>query len=99
MIRIETNGWQQLTFHVLLTWPLVNLVLLLLGLPFVFRLGERNLYVGLGIAIGLCTAYFAVDTVLLDLGRKGTLPPGVAAWLPLLLFGSLSLSLRDVLRA
>jgi lipopolysaccharide export LptBFGC system permease protein LptF len=85
-------------FHGLLTWPLANLLLLLLGLPFLFRLGERNFLVGIGIALLLSAAYFATDHVICDFGKRGALPPMLAAWMPVVLFASLAFAIRDALR-
>jgi lipopolysaccharide export LptBFGC system permease protein LptF len=85
-------------FHSLLTWPIANLLLLLLGLPFLFRLGERNFLVGIGIALILAAVYFAADHVICDFGKRGVLPPVLAAWVPVVLFASLSIAIRDALR-
>jgi lipopolysaccharide export system permease protein len=85
-------------FHALLTWPIANVVLLLLGLPFLFRMGERNLLVGMGVALVLAAVYFAADHVFRDLGKRGSLPPVLASWMPVVLFVSLSAAVRDALR-
>jgi lipopolysaccharide export system permease protein len=85
-------------FHALLTWPLANVLLLLLGLPFLFRLGERNFLVGIGVALLLSAAYFAADHVICDFGKRGVLPPVLSAWTPVILFASLSVAIRDALR-
>jgi len=89
---------QKVRFHILITWPVGNLLLLLLGIPFVFKLGERNLFVGVGMALAVCAAYFFADTLFQDLGNRAVLPPVVAAWLPILIFGSLTIAIRDALR-
>ncbi len=88
----------QVGFHSLLTWPLANLLLLLLCLPFIFRMGDRNLFVALGIALLLSAGYFMADHLCRDLGVRGTLPPLLAAWLPVVLAVSAALAIRDALR-
>lgn len=78
-----------------LTFPLANLVLLLVGLPIMMR---RNRGKGVeGVAAGclLCIFYFAADFVLKNLGLQGGIDPYMAAWLPVLFFGSIGLALFE----
>jgi LPS export ABC transporter permease LptG len=84
--------------HHRLTFPMSNLVLLLLGLPIVLNRNVRNLVAGIGLSIVVCGAFFAADFVMQDLGARGTLHPVVAAWLPTIFFGSLGICLFDTIR-
>lgn len=90
-------AWQTL-WHYHLTFPLANLVLLLVGLPLMFTYergggAERMALGGL-----LCVFYFGIDFVLRSLGLGGGLDPALASWLPVLLFGSLGVVLTDAIR-
>jgi len=85
-----------LHFH--LTYPLSTLVLLLLGMPFVFRERHRSPMVGIGVCLMLSAIYFVLDLVLRDLGNRGSLHPVVATWLPLLLFGSVGATAYDAMK-
>lgn len=78
-----------MALHRHFTYPLANLVLLLLGLPFAihFERGSRIERV-LG-AIGMCAAYLLFDLTCQNLGYNGYIHPVVAAWSPTILFGSL----------
>jgi lipopolysaccharide export LptBFGC system permease protein LptF len=67
-------------------------------MPFILRMGERNLFVGVGISLVLCASYFALDLICQELGGRATLPPSVAAWLPVVVGVSLAISLHDALR-
>jgi lipopolysaccharide export system permease protein len=78
-----------------LTRPASSLVLLLLGLPFVLRPGQRTIAAGLGVALGTCAVYMAVDFFFQQLGNRGEIQPLVAAWLATALFGSIALSRLD----
>lgn len=78
--------------HQMTTRPLSSLILLLLGIPFVARPGAQSLASGLGVALGVCAAYFGVDFFFQELGTRGDLQPLVAAWLAPILFGSLALA-------
>jgi lipopolysaccharide export LptBFGC system permease protein LptF len=90
---------QRVAFHSLITWPLGSLLLLFLGMPFILKLGERNLFVGIGVSLTLCGAYFGVDTICRDLGSRAALPPTVAAWLPIVIFVSIAITLHDAFRS
>lgn len=88
----------QTLLHSFLTFPLANLVLLLLGLPFCLRLEKRGRAEGIVIACTLCALYFAVDLALTDLGGRGVLGPLLGSWAPAVLFGSLGIVLFDGMR-
>lgn len=77
------------------TFPLANLVLLLVGLPLLLRHDRRRGPEGLAAGGILCVFYFAADFVLRNLGLQGSLDPVLAAWLPVLFFGSLGIVLFD----
>jgi lipopolysaccharide export system permease protein len=86
-------------WHYNLTFPLANLVLLIVGVPLLFqyergRGSERMALGGL-----LCVFFFAADFVLRTLGLEGSISPLMACWLPLLVFGSLGVVLFDSMRS
>jgi lipopolysaccharide export system permease protein len=77
------------------TRPAASLVLLLLGLPFVLKPGQRTIAAGLGVALCTCSAYMAVDFLCQQLGNRGAIEPLVAAWFAPALFGSLAIARLD----
>jgi lipopolysaccharide export system permease protein len=85
-----------LQYHV--TFPLGNLVLVLVGLPLLMRHERGGGAKTLAAAFALCIGYFAADFVCRNLGLQGTLDAPVAAWLPVLFFGSLGIVLYDGMR-
>lgn len=82
-------------FHSLLTNPLAALLLLMVGLPVVLRFRERSLFVGVGIAMGFCAAWFMLDTVFQDLGGRATIVPEVATWTPVVIFLAIAAAVYD----
>ena len=75
--------------HVQITWPLANILLLLLALPFAVQF-ERGSRVGRTVlAIMICGGYLVVDLTCQNLGQREYLPAVLAAWTPPILFGSL----------
>jgi lipopolysaccharide export LptBFGC system permease protein LptF len=86
-----------LQYH--LTFPLANLVLLLVALPFL--MGRERGHGAEGLVAGclMCVLYFCIDFVTRALGMDGTLSPLMASWLPVLLFGSLGAALVHSMRS
>lgn len=96
--RDPSNLEYQTLFHAQLTFPLANLVLLLIALPFLFGRERGKNVEGLVIACLMCVLYFAVDFVSRSLGMEGTWSPLWAAWSPVLVFASLGAVLLEGLR-
>ncbi len=82
-----------LQYH--LTFPLANVVLLLVALPFLLTHRRGAGAEGLTAGILLCVFYFCTDFLTRSLGMEGTFSPMIAAWLPILLFGSLGAALYE----
>ncbi|HGY91864.1 MAG TPA: LptF/LptG family permease [Planctomycetes bacterium] len=82
--------------HEHLTYLLTPLVLLLLGLPMVLRNRRQSPFVGLALAFALSLAFFSLSQVMIRLGAQSeALSPTLAAWLPIILFGSAGLLLFE----
>lgn len=79
--------------HQRLMHPALNLVLVLLGIPFVLQWDRRNVYRGVFIAMLLSGAFFVFDNVAAYFAGFGYLDPAFAAWLPVFFFGPLALGL------
>ena len=98
MRREPADSAYRTLWHYLLTFPLANLVLLLVGLPLLFSYergrGTERMAVG-GL---LCVFYFAVDFVFRSLGLGGGLSPIMAGWVPLLIVGAIGIALTDGIR-
>ncbi|KPJ63184.1 MAG: hypothetical protein AMS15_01465 [Planctomycetes bacterium DG_23] len=77
------------------TFPLTNLILLMLGLPLVLREEHKSAFLSAGLCILLCVAFYGIYFACSQLSRKGMLSHIEAAWLPVLLFGALGLYLFD----
>ncbi|MBL9076864.1 MAG: LptF/LptG family permease [Planctomycetes bacterium] len=82
----------RLALHRHFTYPLANVLLLLLALPFAIRYERGSRIDRLLIAIGLCAGYTVFDITCQNLGQHG-LHPVVAAWSPPIVFGALGIVL------
>jgi LPS export ABC transporter permease LptG/LPS export ABC transporter permease LptF len=63
------------------------LVMVLLGLPFAFKVGRRGSLYGIGVALLLVLVYWAIFAVFNALGLETILTPAIAAWTPNVMFG------------
>ncbi len=70
-----------------LAYPLVTLVMAILGVPFALSMGKRGGLAGIATAIGLAIAYWIVAGTFEAMGNVNTLPALLAAWSPDVLFG------------
>ncbi len=66
--------------------PLVSLTMVILGLPFCFRMGRRGSLYGIGVATLLVGIFLIVFATSNALGGVGLIPPALAAWAPNILF-------------
>ena len=72
--------------HARLVQPLLDMVLLALGLPFVLAGERRNMFVAVGFCMVTTTLFLVLTLGCHWLGSISFLPPSLAAWLPLILF-------------
>jgi lipopolysaccharide export system permease protein len=75
--RYETD------LHAKIVYPLLNVIIAMLGIPFALRSPRSGgvwRSIGLGLLVGF--ACWVVLFACLSLGRKGVLPPPLAAWFP-----------------
>ena len=95
------NFHNAMIYHTRLAYPLTNFVILLLGLPFIvgFEQLSRNLFLRIGICSLVCLAFYALNYFCINLGNTGMMIPALAAWLPIVIFGTLGVYLFDSMNA
>jgi len=96
--RDPDNVMYQTLMQYHLTFPLANVVLLLVGLPLLMRHERARGVEGLAKSLLLCMFYFGADFIFRNLGIQGAIDPLLASWAPVLLFGSLGVVLFDSMR-
>jgi lipopolysaccharide export system permease protein len=97
-VRDPDNLQYQTLFHYNVTFPLANLVLLLITLPFLFGRERGKSVEGLARAALMCVLYFACDFIARSLGMEGAVTPLWSSWIVILTFGSLGVVLFEGLR-
>ncbi|MEO6598113.1 MAG: LptF/LptG family permease [Planctomycetota bacterium] len=83
----------RLALHRHVTYPLANLILLLLALPLAVFYERGGRIERLLMAIALCGSYMLFDLTCQSLGQQGQIHPIVAAWSPTIVFGALGIVL------
>jgi lipopolysaccharide export LptBFGC system permease protein LptF len=78
--------------------PLTNMVLLLVGIPFVLSTERRSMFLSLGKCVLIFLVYYIFTFVNHNLGETKHLPPWVAVSLPLIMFAAIGLYLFDRVR-
>jgi LPS export ABC transporter permease LptG len=76
--------------HERVAFPLVTIVMTLIGVPFGVTMGRRGALYGIGVALILGCAYWLVNTFFVAAGQADVLPPALAAWAANLLFLALA---------
>ncbi len=71
-----------------ISFPVVSLIMAILGLPFAFSVGRRGALHGLAFSILIGMIYWGAFGVFEVMGASGMLAPVLAAWAPNLLFGT-----------
>lgn len=88
--KIEPGADVRLMLHMRLIQPLLDMVLVLLGVPLVLTRGSRNIVMSGGIGVGMAICLLVVVLICRALGVNYLLDATLAAWLPLLVFGPLA---------
>jgi LPS export ABC transporter permease LptG len=76
-----------------LSFPLVNLVMVLVAIPFALQAPRGGRLFGIGLAIAIMAGYLVVHYVALAFARADLLPPLIAAWTANVIFIGIGVSL------
>ncbi len=88
----------QIFLHSRLIRPLLGFNLMLLSLPLVLGGTGRNMFVNLGMSLGTSGLFYSVNFMSQYLGAHDVLPPELAAWAPLIFFGTVAVARWDTIR-
>jgi LPS export ABC transporter permease LptG len=95
--KLETAGFQVKKYLVelysKLSFPLVNLVMVLVAIPFALQAPRGGRLFGIGLAIAIMAGYLVVHYVALAFARADLLPPLIAAWTANVIFFGIGTSL------
>ena len=80
-MRLRVALWHKLAY------PLIAIVMAVLGIPFALSMGRRGSLTGIAVAIFVALTYFVVAGTFEAMGNVNYLPAALAAWTPDILFG------------
>lgn len=94
------GNWRELAvaMHKHFAKPILNLVLLLLGLPFVVGKEGKSYVVSILLCLGIVLAFFATEYAITEFGNAGHIAPALAAWLPVFIFSLIGAFTLDSIR-
>jgi len=76
-----------------LAFPLVNFIVVMIGVSLATELRLQSAAVGFGLSVAISFIYYAMMRTGQALGHTGALPPYVAAWLGDLVFGAFAMAM------
>jgi LPS export ABC transporter permease LptF/LPS export ABC transporter permease LptG len=89
---LETLGLDviplRVQLHKKVSFPIVCVVMTLIGVPFAFVVARKGALYGIASAILIAIVYWACIAIFEALGNHAALPPMLAAWAPNMLFGA-----------
>ena len=88
----------EVALHRKIAFPLVTIVMTLIGVPFAVTTGRRGALYGVGVGIVLALVYWTMISVFAAFGAGGAMPPMLAAWAPNLVFGAAAVYLLLTVR-
>jgi LPS export ABC transporter permease LptG len=95
--RLEATGFQVKKYlvelHSKLSFPLVNVIMVLVAIPFAVQSPRSGRIFGIGLAIAIMAGYLVVHYVAIAFARADLLPPLLAAWTANIIFLGLGTSL------
>ena len=81
--------------HARIVQPLLDMVLLFLGMPFVLTGENRNVFLAIAICFVITGGFMVTGIACHWLGSVSLLTPALAAWLPLIVFVPLAVILSE----
>lgn len=81
--------------HYKVAFPLISLVIIVIGAPFALITTRGGVLIGIGMSIGIGLLYYAFIAIALAFGKAGLIPPLAAAWLGNVVFTILGIHLMN----
>ncbi len=74
-----------------ISFPFSALILILIALPFAFKVQSGEMLFGFGIGIIIAICYYGITAFCLTIGKANIIPPLIAVWLPNIIFTCIGL--------
>jgi lipopolysaccharide export system permease protein len=83
---MEYGADVRVAIHSRFVQPLLDIVLLFMGLPLVARRESRKVFLAIGVCMAVTTMFMLTVTGFQRLGEISMIPAAMAAWAPLMIF-------------
>lgn len=84
--------------HARIVQPFLDVTLLFLGLPLILARTNRNMFVAIGLCVGVVVLFYLIVLGCQFLGSSYLVSPSLAAWLPLIIFVPAAVWMGEPLR-
>ncbi|HDM37560.1 MAG TPA: YjgP/YjgQ family permease, partial [Candidatus Omnitrophica bacterium] len=88
--KLSNNGYRPTSllvdFYNKLSFPFINLIVVLLGISFALLPNKGGALMYLGVALGVGLIYYAAIITSTALGKEGFIPPLLSSWLANIIF-------------
>ncbi len=85
----------RVAIHSRIVQPLMDITLLFLGLPLIVGRENRNVFIAMGVCMGITTLFWLVAIGAQHLGDILLINPALAAWVPLIIFVPVAAGLAE----
>ncbi len=72
--------YEQVRLHWKLAYAIITFVIVMIGIPFSFRMDNKGSLSGIFISLVIIIVFYPMTNVMRQLGYSGVLPPLIAAW-------------------
>ncbi len=86
-----STNMERMALHMKIALPFAHIIVILLGIPFAIKSGQKARVQSFAWALGLTFFYWGTTSICQSLGEQGRLPPAIAAWLANIGFGGMAL--------
>jgi lipopolysaccharide export system permease protein len=83
---LDFGARERVAIHSRMVQPILDITLLFLGIPLVVSRSGRNVFVAIGMCVGIVATFLLVVIGLQALGSSYWIDPALAAWIPLMIF-------------
>jgi lipopolysaccharide export system permease protein len=84
-------------FHMKISRPVIGMLLVVLGLSIILRDQTRHVFISAGLCLAMCAVFYGVIFACKFLGDGDYISPALAAWLPVLIFGPITVAQYDAI--
>ncbi len=88
--RSDTSRYEAKLYYKY-SFPFSSLIMVLIAIPFSFRMGNRGALYGIGIAVGISMIFWGISGITSAMGSTGILSPFISAFAPVIIFSSISI--------